>query len=60
MIGKRLRSLPFIFANDNYTLSFAFSVPVFGCVDGISAKRALQAVRRSLRGTERVTAPPDV
>ena len=31
-----------------------------GGVDGISAKRVLQAVRRSLRGTERVTAPPDV
>ena len=29
MIGKRLRSLPFIFANDNYTLSYTFSYPKY-------------------------------
>lgn len=26
MIGKRFRSLPFIFANDNYTLRMAFII----------------------------------
>ena len=28
MIGKRFRSLPFIFANDNYTLSPQFIITV--------------------------------
>ena len=31
MIGKRLRSLPFIFANDNYTLS-RLPVPAGGSI----------------------------
>ena len=48
MIGKRFRSLPFIFANDNYTLRNISFIGIFSIVRGILLKELVWMILQNM------------